>query len=58
MLTVVVYTQHHPRAVLSVPEWIPGLSHIRREASRAYALSIKMIETPYRLVQERMVSFT
>ena len=44
--------------VLIVPEWIPGLSRIRREASAAYALGTNATEAPYQLVQKRMVNFT
>ncbi|KAI9570433.1 cytochrome P450 [Boletus coccyginus] len=40
--------------LLSVPEWVPALSRIRREAGAAYALRTKMIETPYQWVLKRM----
>ncbi|KAI9570434.1 cytochrome P450, partial [Boletus coccyginus] len=40
--------------LLSVPEWVPALSRIRREARAAYALRTKMIETPYQWVLKRM----
>ena len=47
----------HIQTVLSVPEWIPWLSRIRRESKTAYDLSIKVTETPYQMVQKRMVAF-
>ncbi|KAG6381871.1 cytochrome P450 [Boletus reticuloceps] len=42
--------------LLSVPEWIPGLSWIRREASNAYSLGAKAMEAPYQWVQKRIVA--
>ncbi|KAF8557536.1 cytochrome P450 [Imleria badia] len=40
--------------LLSVPEWIPGLSWIRREARKAYELSTQVVEMPYQLVRKRI----
>ena len=42
--------------VLHIPDWLPG-SQIQREAREAYARRNKMVEMPYRYVQECMVSF-
>ena len=42
--------------VLHIPDWLPG-SWIKCEARVAYAWRTKLVETPYRYVQERMVSF-
>ncbi|KAF8129271.1 cytochrome P450 [Boletus edulis] len=40
--------------LLSVPEWIPGLSRVRREANKSYNLGIAAMETPYQWLQKRM----
>ncbi|KAF8557325.1 cytochrome P450 [Imleria badia] len=40
--------------LLSVPEWVPTLSRIRREARVATALRTQMIEMPYQWVRKRM----
>lgn len=41
--------------VLHTPDWFFG-SWIKREVNEAYALRNELVETPYRYVQERMVS--
>ncbi|KAF8552908.1 cytochrome P450 [Imleria badia] len=42
--------------LVHIPDWLPG-SWIKREVKEAYAWRNKMVETPYRYAQERMVSF-
>ncbi|KAF8549302.1 cytochrome P450 [Imleria badia] len=39
--------------LLHIPDWLPG-SWIKREAKEAYTWRDKLVETPYRYVQERM----
>ena len=42
--------------MLNVPEWIPGLSWIKREAEESNALGTQTKETLYQRVRERVVS--